>query len=151
MLEILSLLTPLGGGAIAGMLKSIIEARNAQQMLLLSKLGLDKDDRARATALKDEGVSFTRRYIAILFSTAFVGIVVLVTWLGLTDPDFTINMPYQDFENSWLSKIGLTEPRVVDSYVTLHGFTLVQPLIEKLMFVTEAIVGFYFGARANIK
>ena len=147
MLGLLKILLPLIAGIVSGFLKASSDQRHEQQKMILARAGFEEKSRNRAGALK--GVTWTRRYIAILFSTAFVATLMMIIFAGIFNPDFIVNIPKDVYAHSIFSFIGLTSPTVTQEYVQLQGVTLVAPIIEKLMIITEIIVGFYFGAKVK--
>lgn len=149
MISIFKIILPLLFGLVGGMLKANMEAKQKQMNMLLQKAGFEEKSRVRASKLKGKGVAWTRRYIAILFSTSFVGVIMATMLAGIFNPDFVINIPKDVYKHSVFSYIGFTNPVITTEYVTLKGMTLVAPLIEKLMIITEIIIGFYFGAKAK--
>lgn len=149
MFSLLKIVAPLILGLISGMMKANMEAKQKQMDLLLRKAGFEENSRKRAANLKGRGIAWTRRYLAILFATSFVGIISTVILAGIFNPDFVINVPKDIYKHSIFSYIGFVNPVITTEYIKLEGLTLVAPLIEKLMIITEAIIGFYFGSRAK--
>lgn len=143
----LKIIAPLIIGLIGGLLKANSVAKSEQLNRLMTKAGFEEKSRRRAAGLR--GVAWTRRYIAILFSTSFVGIILSTMLAGIFNPDFIINIPKDVYKYSIFSYVGFTDPIITTEYITLKGMTLVAPLIEKLMIITEIIIGFYFGAKAK--
>ena len=149
MIELLKILIPMGLGIFSGIMKAGSEAKNEQTKMLMKKAGFEEESRKRAANLKGKGVAWTRRYIAILFSTTFVGVVLAIILAGIFNPEFVINIPKETFKHSIFSLIGFVDPDITVDYIELKGMVLVAPLIEKLMIITEIIVGFYFGAKVK--
>jgi len=147
MVALLKILLPLFAGIISGFIKASNDQKHEQQKMILAKAGFEERSRKRAGKL--EGVTWTRRYIAILFSTSFVVTLLILIFAGIFNPDFVINVPKEVYKHSIFSFIGFTNPTMTQEYITLKGVTIVAPLIEKLMIITEIIVGFYFGAKVN--
>ena len=151
MISMLKVFLPILSGFITGLLKAHMENKAKQQEMLLAKAGFEEKTRQNARKMKGKDIAWTRRYIAVLFSTSFVGVFVTIILAGFFNPEISVNIPVEKYKNSFLSLLGFASPKVTTDYVTLKGMTLVYPFMEKLMILTEVIVGFYFGAKVKNK
>ena len=147
MILILKTLLPLFSGFLTGIIKANMEAKARQQELLFKKLGVAEKTRRRAGKIKDEKVAWTRRTLALMFSTTFLGLTSFIILSGIFNPEMVINVPSESLRHSLFSFIGLGSPDIINGYVELKGAVLVLPLLETLILITEAIVGFYFGSK----
>lgn len=130
-------------GGVAGMLKFLIgkhmEFKHQQQMALMQKAGLEYKDRSRANNIKDSGVSFTRRILAILFAAALTAPV----FYGLFYPDSTISVPQTFIEKGfWDWILPWEDGKEVTKYVEIKAPVLAVPIYD----ICAMIIGFYFGS-----
>jgi hypothetical protein len=127
-------------GLVGGILKDLImtSMKHSQNRhdALMEKAGLVVSDRRRAGSIKDTGVAFTRRLIAL----AFVGcLVVAPVVFSFIYPDSTINVPKTVLKGGfWI----FSSPKETLEYVQLSGITYVLYLIDML----GLIIGYYFGS-----
>lgn len=147
MLILIKTLLPLISSFILGMFKASMQAKQQQTELLIQQLTAAEKSRSRAMTIQDSKVSWTRRTLALIFSLTFVALVLILTVAGVFNPDLVINVPQEMFKHSLFSFIGLVKPTVINGYVQLKGLTLALPLIEVLIFICEAVIGFYFGGK----
>ena len=146
MISILTSLLPLLTGFIGGIFKFHLENKSKQQEILLGKLGAEQKGYKRAAGIKDKGVSWTRRTIALIFTIGLFSIIGLILLMGGLDPDVVVNVPKEGVRHTLFSFIGLTTPTKITDYIQLQGVTVVMPLIEPVIGAVQVIVGFYFGS-----
>jgi hypothetical protein len=147
MISVFKILLPLIGGIITGIIKSSMEARQRQFEMLVAKAGIEEKSMRRAAAVKDTNVAWTRRLLAIMFSSALIGTLILIITAGLFNPDLVVNVQVETYKHSLFSILGFVSPKAVNGYVQLQGMTLVYPIMEALIVICESIVGFYFGSK----
>ncbi len=145
MIILLKTLLPLFSGFITGIIKSKMESSSRQQELTLQLLGANEKSRRRAGKIKDKKVAWTRRTLALMFSSTFLGLTSTLVLAGIFNPEMVLNVPQELTKHSLFSFIGLGSPNVINGYVELKGAVLVLPLMETLLITTQAIIGFYFG------
>lgn len=130
-------------GGAAGLLKYIIsthlEFKHQQQMALMQKAGLQIEDRKRASKLRDKGISFTRRVLALMFASALTAPI----FLSILYPDMTISVPQQLVERSFLDALlpwGESSKNI--KYVEVKAPIIAMPIYD----MCAMIIGFYFGS-----
>ena len=88
-------------GLVVGVLKDLLAMRMKQkhqeQQALMDAAGIVMKDRERASDVKDQGVSWTRRIIAF----ALTAVVIAPAILAFIDPHFVINIPITNKDDGW--------------------------------------------------
>jgi hypothetical protein len=146
MVSIITNLLPLFAGFISGIFKFHLENKSKQQEILLQKLGAEQKGYKRAANIKDKGISWTRRTIALIFTIGLFSIIGAILLIGSLDPQAIVNVPVEGSRYSILSILGITSPTKITDYIQLQGIAIVMPLIEPIIGAVQVIVGFYFGS-----
>ncbi len=132
-------------GLLAGIIKDLwmtkIESNQRREEMLLKRAGLLIKDRERAGRIKDKGVHFTRRLIAISF---VFSIVIAPVVFGFVYPHLAINVPIESTVNGFWPFFDSTK---VIKYVALTGVSIPLQLIDAFLL----IIGFYFGSAGSKK
>jgi len=148
MLALLQGLLPLFGGFFAGAFRANMEYKHLQMQILLAKDKKQLKSQELALQVKDKGVAWTRRFLAILFSCSLIGIVASVFLYSFLDPNAVVNVPRETMEHSFFSfLLPWIDPTPTTEYVQLRGLTIILPLIEPIAQPVLMIVGFYFGRK----
>jgi hypothetical protein len=146
MISVLTTVLPLLTGFVGGIFKRHLELKAQQMKALIDRGNFEEKSRNRAANLQDDKVSWTRRTIALLFTTSLLFIVVVVTLTGIFSEEMIINVPRISYKDTLFSSIGFTDPKEIKDYVQLQGLTVVAPLLEPVVSAVQVIIGFYFGA-----
>ena len=137
-----TILSALIGGA-AGLAKflftSYMENRRMELEIIQARVRMTTADRERAANVKDKGVSYTRRVLALLLCCTLCAPV----WYGFFWPDATITVPQTFLERGfWEIILPWKEATEVTKYVTVPAPILAMPIYD----LAAMAVGFYFGS-----
>ena len=139
MASILSLII----GGVAGMIKFLMAKHmelNHQRMIagmVNAKEVLASQN--RASKIKDTGVSFTRRMLALIFAAALTAPI----FYGVFNPDATISIPQTFIERGfWDMLLPWKNGTEVTKYVEVKALVIATPIYD----ICAMIIGFYFGS-----
>lgn len=137
-----NLLTTGGAGVVVGLFKFVVgkymDNKREEHRHLMSMAGAVLEDRKRATDIKDDKVSFTRRMIAF----ALTATVCLPGIMACINPEFVMNIPvpkkHEGF-NLFFISVGGSE---TIEYMKITGYTYLMAIVDFYGF----IIGYYFGS-----
>ena len=132
------IITMLGSTVLGGVMSVWAESRKAKQdnqKLLITRGEFEMKARKAARDVKDNGLQWTRRIIAL---TSVFAIVVLPKLVAVYYPNVDVTVGYTNFQPGfWFFKEG----RDVFEWITFQGLVITQ-LDTNLV---SAIIGMYFG------
>jgi len=137
----MSLISLAIGGA-AGMFKFIVgkhlENKHQQQMALVQNTKLLHEGRKNAAEIRDSGISFTRRILALIFAAALTAPI----FYGIVFPDTLITVPESFIDRGlwgWILPFGGEE---MTRYIEVKAPVVALPIYD----ICAMIIGFYFGS-----
>ena len=137
-----TLLSALIGGA-AGILKFLfatyMENQRRKDDAMLAAANIQIKDRERAANVKDNGVSFTRRVLALILTLTLCAPV----WYSLIHPDSTITIPQTVLDRGfWDWVLPWKDAKEITEYVSVPSPIIAMPIYD----LAAMAVGFYFAS-----
>ena len=130
------------GGAFKYLLERYMTLSHQRQMYQLKQAKAVRLDRYRAAKVKDEGVSMTRRILAVMAMLTICLPVVMTIFY----PDATITVPEAYVKKGfWDYILPWKEGKEMVRYITVKAPILAMPIVDLM----ALMVGYYFGDKGT--